>query len=92
MVNISEIDISISVLPLGRAGVVGGVSDPQNCKIQNVPGYTKNFEHKIRTTFRRFSIKIGGGLTLSLVKIRKLPNTFNHARQLNTQNWKLSKM
>ena len=24
---------------LSRGGVVGGVSDPQNCKIQKVPGY-----------------------------------------------------
>ena len=67
----------------------GWVSDPQNCKIQKVPGYfLKTILGLFLNLFDDFSMKIRGGLSLSLVKTLKHPCTFNCGRQFDLRNLK----
>ena len=67
----------------------GWVSDPQNCKIQKIPGYfLKTILGLFFYLFDGFSMKIRGGLTLSLLKTHKFPCTFNQARQFDVPNSK----
>ena len=63
------------------------MSDPQNCKIQKVPGYfLKTILGLFFYLIDDFSMKIRGVLTLSVMETRKYPCTFK--RHFDFRNFK----